>query len=408
MIAVLFGLARWRWLLPLTWALAIWWALITDPTLIQGRFLNAAVQGAQVVMFLAPATAVAGVLAGATMRANTRRVLTGVPPQMLLMAGVCAVHTLICVSALTLCAVMIGLIEHAAGADGWQLIALAGLTVAGSSAVGQALGRALPEVVAAPVALLGSYVVLAFPRSFGDPLWLRHLAFVDSCCNSPDQVSPRVLAAIATLASATVAAALLTTLRGRRRAPGLLAAAVALGLAWNLSTSLVDDLDWSPATPRAGQTRCEPSGHGEVCVWPENTAALPDLAAAWATLQATAQKHGLDLPTTVSERAQGQVVYGDGHISLTPQISADVIPELLATGALPAIDPCVIGGTMDSRIDNAWLTLARWWLTTSGYSPSRNLLEPPYEYLDVPPDQLDARLQTLIDAIRTCDASNLP
>ncbi len=408
MSAVLFGLARWRWLLPLSWALAIWWALITAPDLVQGRFLNAAVQGVQVVMFLGPATAVGGVLAGATMRANRGRVLTASHSQMLLMVAVCAVHAVIGVSALTLCAVMIALQRDASGTDGWQLIGLAGLTVAGASAVGQALGRAMPEVVAAPVALLGSYAVLAFPRSFGDPLWLRHLAFVDSCCNSPDQVSPRVIAAIATLATATVAAALLATLPGRRRAPGLLAAAVVLALAWNLSTSLVNHLDWSPATPRTGDIRCEPSGDGEVCAWPENAALLAELAAAWTTLQGTAQDHGLDLPTTVSERAQGQVVYGDGLISLTPQMSAEAVPEVLVTGALPSLDPCVVDGTMDSRIDNAWLTLARWWLTTSGYTPSRNLLAPPYEYLDVPADELDTRLQVLIDAVRTCDVSRLP
>jgi hypothetical protein len=407
-IAVLVGLARWRWLLPLSWVLAIWWALITDPNLIQGRFLNAAVQGVQVVMFLAPATAVAGVLAGATMRRNNRRTLTGSRPLFALVIGVSAVHTFIAVTALTLSSVMIGLSAHALGTDGWQVIGLAGLTAAGASTVGQALGRGLPEVVAAPVALLGSYVVLAFPRTFSEPLWLRHLVFVDSCCNSPDQVSPRVLTAIALMSSATVAAGLLTAFRGRRLAPGLVAGAVVLAIAWNLGTSLVRDLGWSPATARTGEIECAPAGDGQVCVWPENAAALPDLAAVWGALRQTAREHGLDLTASVTERADGPVAYGDGLISLTPQTAAAAFPEVLAAGGLPAIDPCVVGGTMDSRIDNAWLTLARWWISTSGYTHSDNLIEPPYDYLDVPAGQLDGRLQTLIDSIRACDAGNLP
>lgn len=407
MISALAGLARWRWLLPLNLALGIWWALVVDPNTIQGRFLNAAAQGVQVIMFLAPATAVAGVLAGASLRRNAQRVRTGSRSSATLAAGVCAIHVLIALVALTLSSVMVKLSSNASGIDGWQLIALAGLTAGGASAVGQALGRGLPEVVAAPTALLGSYVVLAFPRTFSEPLWLRHLVFVDSCCNSTDQVSPRVLTAIALMATSTIVAGLLATLRARRALPGVIGAATVLAVAWTGGTALVRDLDWSPATARTGEVECAASADGEVCVWPENAAALPELANVWTGLRETAQAHDLELPTNVTERPDGPVIYGDGLMSITPQTSAEAFPELLATAALPSVEPCVVDGTMDSRIDNAWLTLARWWITASGFTYSANLIDPPYDYLDVPPAELDQRLGTLVDSIRACDAGSL-
>lgn len=408
MISVLAGLARWRWLLPLNLALAIWWALVVDPNTIQGRFLNAAVQGVQVIMFLAPATAVAGVLAGASLRRNAQRVRTGSRGSAALAAGVCAIHVVIALVALSLSSLMVRLSSNASGFDGWQLLALAGLTAGGASAVGQALGRGLPEVVAAPTALLGSYVVLAFPRTFAEPLWLRHLVFVDSCCNSTDRVSPRVLTAILLMAVSTIVAGLLATLRAGRALPGLIGAAAVLAVAWTVSTGLVRDLDWSPATARTGDVECTQAADGEVCVWPENAAALPRLADVWTGLRETARAHGLELPTTVTERTGGPVTYGDGLMSITPQTSAEAFPEVLATAALPSVEPCIVNGTMDSRIDNAWLTLARWWISTSGFTYSANLIDPPYDYLDVPSAELDQRLGVLVDSIRACDPGSLP
>ena len=407
MIPVLAGLARWRWLLPLSWLLAIWWSLTIDPLLIQGRSLNAAIQGVQVVMFLAPATAVAGALAGASLRGNKGRMLTSARPTVALAAGVCGVHALIAASALTLSSLLVRVSTSATGFEGWEVISLATLTVTGASAVGQALGRHLPEVVAAPIALLGSYVVLTLPRTFGDPLWLRHLAFVDSCCNSVEEVSPRVLGAIAAMATATVTAGLLTTLR-RHRLVGMAVGAAALVIGWTVSTSLVQDLGWSPATARTGQVVCIGAQQEQVCVWPENSAALDELAAAWTRLRQTAEEQSLDLPTRVTERAGGEVHYGDGLMSLTPDTPVAHYPEVVVLGALPSMDRCIVDGTMDSRIDNAWLSLAQWWMDTAGFTRSEQLIDPPHAYLDVPEAELSARLQELIDSIRACDPSGLP
>src|SRR5690606_14599377 len=132
------------------------------------------------------------------------------------------------------------------------------------------------------------------------------------------------------------------------------------------------------------------------------------LADVWTGLRETARDHGLELPTTATERTGGPVTYGDGLMSTTPQTSAEAFPEDLATAALPSVEPCVVNGSMDSRIDNAWLTLARWWISTSGFSYSANLIAPPYDYLDVPSAELDQRLGVLVDSIRACDPGSLP
>lgn len=102
------------------------------------------------------------------------------------------------------------------------------------------------------------------------------------------------------------------------------------------------------------------------------------------------------------------VRYGDGLMSITPQTPAEAFPEVLATAALPSVEPCVATGTMDSRIDSAWLTLARWWISASGFTHSANLIDPPYDYLDVPPAALDQRLETMVESIRACDPGSLP
>lgn len=407
MIPVFAGLARWRWLLPLSWVLAIWWSLTIDPLLIQGRSLNAAIQGVQVVMFLAPATAVAGVLAGASVRGTKDRTLTSARPAVALSAGICAVHALIAASALTLSSLLVRVSASATGSEGWEIIGLATLTATSASAVGQALGRHLPEVVAAPIALLGSYVVLAFPQAFSDPLWLRHLAFVNDCCNSVEGVNPRVLGAIAVMAAAAMSAGLVSAW-WRRRLIGLLIGAAVLAGGWTVSTSLVQDLGWSPATARTGQVVCTGAQPNQVCVWPENSAALDDLATVWTTLRQTADEQDLDLPGRVTEKADGEVLYGDGLMSLTPHTPVTHYPEVLVLGALPSVDRCVADGTMDSRIDIAWLSLAQWWMDTAGFTRSEQLIDPPYEYLDVPEAELDARLQELVDSIRACDPSGLP
>jgi hypothetical protein len=408
MISVLVGLARWRWLLPLTWGLAVWWALVTDGSLVQGRFLNAAVQGVQSIMFIAPAVALAGVLAGAAERHNPRRTTTASRHQASLALGVTAVHTLIATSAVTLSVVMISLDGDVSGTDGWQLVALAGLTIAGTSLVGQALGRLLPEVVAAPVAVLGSYVLLAFPRSLSRPLWVRHLVFVDSCCNSPEQVSPQVLVAMAVTAGGVVAAGALLTIRGFRGLPGIAAAAATTALTLGAGAGLVEHLGWSPATTRTGAVQCAEAGDGEVCVWPENAEALPELSAVWARLRTTATEHGLDLPETVTEKADGDVVYGDGLISLTPQTSRERYAQVLVTGALPAVERCWVDGTLDVDLDNAWLTSARWWISTSGFTHSDDLNQPFADLLDVPAPALGERVDLLVSAVRSCDPGSVP
>lgn len=410
MIGTILGLARWRWLLPLTWAIGIWWAYVTDLNSVQGRALNASIQGAQSLMFLTCAVAVAAVLAGASVRRNRQRFIAGVRPVMAVTAGIAGVHALIGVTAVLFCAFLILMRAGAPALPSWQPVLLAGFTLAGTSAVGQALGRILPVVVAAPIALLGSYVVLAFPRSFADPMWLRHLAFVDSCCNSAEQVSPQVLAAIAILATSVFLAGLLTAVRAARGLVGFAAAVLVLTLGWQVSTPLVRDLDWSPAVLRTGAVECAQTQSGQICVWPEHAAALPGLVSIWDELGPVAAERGLELPSTLTERIGSDLAYGDGVIGLTPHTPPESYAEVLVIGALPSPETCDSNGARHGALDSAWSLLAHWWLVTAGYQPSEHV-EPfrAHDYLETDNDEvLTSRLGTLLEGIRACDITDLP
>ena len=80
---------------------------------------------------------------------------------------------------------------------------------------------------------------------------------------------------------------------------------------------------------------------------------------------------------------------------------------MLVTGALPAVERCWVDGTLDVDLDNAWLTSARWWISTSGFTHSDDLNQPFADLLDVPAPALGERVDLLVSTVRSCDPGSV-
>ncbi|MFJ9646154.1 hypothetical protein [Streptomyces sp. NPDC101206] len=141
--------------------------------------------------------------------------------------------------------------------------------LAAASLLGYLLGRVLPGLAAAPVAMVVGFCAVAYPGAF-DPPWPRHLVAqaYESCC-APGQVidpaavwAPFVLAGGLCVAAGLVVHPFFKAARVLAVATAAAAAAVAV---W-----LVHDLDYNPVLARdPSDLVCDTEGRPTVCLWPE-------------------------------------------------------------------------------------------------------------------------------------------
>ena len=215
------------------------------------------------------------------------------------------------------------------------------VVLAGHVAFGVLLGRVLPAVVATPVAFALSYAWLVYPPALSIS-WVRHLTgFNDSCCLSSEQLAPGAVVAPILLAMAVIgAAALVIWMRYHRLA--LLPAAVLYVAAFVLAASLVHDLGFDPAEPRAGTMVCA-SGTPRVCVWPEHAARLREASADAARMAAILARDGLKVPALATEstvpRARRTWVFGTFARSSAAQLRTTI-----AVGVVPLGPPARCSG----------------------------------------------------------------
>ncbi|MFB6608509.1 hypothetical protein ACFCXR_33205 [Streptomyces noursei] len=131
------------------------------------------------------------------------------------------------------------------------------------------LGRRLPLVISAPVALLLSFVVTAYPAAM-EPLWLRHMVTggLSSCCTLDQTPNWRAAASALVLALGVIAAAVVAlTVLDRRARTALIGAAVLAGLV--ASGWLAYGLPADPVTARSTDELQCTSTTPKVCLWPE-------------------------------------------------------------------------------------------------------------------------------------------
>ncbi|GAA3289559.1 hypothetical protein GCM10020295_01690 [Streptomyces cinereospinus] len=226
------------------------------------------------------------------------------------------------------------------------------LVVVAHAAAGYAVGLTLPRLLAVPVALVGSFVWMAYPASM-NVFWVRQLNGTNlaECCSLDQVTAPRSILAPALVAIGMIVAARLTAPRRwlrRVMAPAVLAIAVALA-AW-----IVRPLGYSAVEPRPTELRTCTDTRPRVCLWPEQQHAAADVTA-WAT-----DAHARLAAAGVTTRSELSLR------SLSP--NRDEVRSLIALSAIPqSVPACAQHGQWPGNL--AFGPLSAWLTLTAGTDP---------------------------------------
>ncbi len=235
-------------------------------------------------------------------------------------------------------------------------VAIAFLMIIVATLSGFALGRFVPTVVAAPVALGGWFVIGAFPPAM-DPLWLRHLTGISDCCRVSEVLGWRVPVAVTStyLGIGVLVAAVLAVGRvGRGRggdsrprvpAPAALGAAGAV-CAGLIATGVgsVHELDFDPSVPRTGAMLCAPATADgrtvRVCVWPERRSTLTSAEQIVRTaLIPLGRSDPSGLPSLITERETVDQASGERRFRTAPRPTDEQIASSIGSSVFPQITP---------------------------------------------------------------------
>ncbi|MFD7628031.1 hypothetical protein ACFV7Q_18680 [Streptomyces sp. NPDC059851] len=244
------------------------------------------------------------------------------------------------------------------------MIAAYAAVLAAASLLGHLLGRVLPGLAAAPVAMGVGFCAVGFPVSFSQP-WPRHLVAraYESCCHPGQVIDPVALWAPLVLATGLcLAAALLIHpfLKAARVLAVAVAAAAAAGAVW-----LVHDLGYNPVLARdPSDLVCDTSGRPTVCLWPET----PDRSRVVHLVRshtARLTEAGVPVADTLSAAPRpGEVEFGGKGTIHGPDV-----PRRLASTLMPPVPACARTGrypaVQDTQPLHAWLTA-----TASGTPPA--------------------------------------
>ncbi|WP_454084488.1 hypothetical protein [Georgenia sp. Marseille-Q6866] len=367
------------------------------------RGVSVTVSSMTPLVFIVPMVAAAGVFAGATQRGMRGSVQAGLRHPIRGALSVAAAQALVGMLGVAATAVIVMLTEQIWVLPHLPLLGVAAVCLLAASFTGQVLGRFIPAVIAAPLVLALGYGVMAVPPAM-HPLWLRHLFLVGDCC-SPDQtISPRVLTAQVLFWGTLILAGVVMTLRKVPRLVGAVAGIALVALGAQVAAAQVDELAWSPASPRDGDLSCAQARTAEVCVWPEHKEALPGLATVLDLAADVADERDLDIPGAYSE---------DLTAAGAPLFTTSAEPVELAVAVSHALPPnfdhCAdADGQIPSRLANAYYLLLSWWMGQLGvpahYDTGALWAE---DYL-VEGDDTNERIRHLTAALETCDPSLAP
>ncbi|MEU6605700.1 hypothetical protein ABZ922_11635 [Streptomyces shenzhenensis] len=316
--------------------------LVTD-----GYWESVAAQSTFLLVWTAPAVAACAAWEG--LRVRRSRALEGAPVRTF--SGVSlAVLTPTLVLGVLAVALSLGLLlPHVAGNPGRSAVAVVGmelLVVAAHTAVGYVIGLSLPRLLAVPVALVGSFVWMAYPAAL-NVFWVRQLngTNLTECCELDQVAAPRSIVAPALVSIGLLLAARLVTVRQR----GLrILAPVVLAVVVTVSAWIVHPLGYSAAESRPTVLRTCSDTRPRVCLWPEQERVAADIVE-WAT-DAHTRLAALGV-TTAPELSPWKTMP-----------ASDDIRALVAKSALPQDTPACAtygdwpGSDASGPLD-AWLTL---------------------------------------------------
>lgn len=186
----------------------------------------------------------------------------------------------------------------------WVVTLVGVMALVVSTLWGALLGMAVPRLLAAPIATVTSYALMAV--AVADPASglgrIVATGVVAPCCNSTEQISWPALAGTVA-AEVVVSAGLILTLS---TGSGTRVRMIGLGGSLTIAASVVAALaaalgPGNSLAPRTTQTVCADGDRTRACVWPEHAGDLPNVLALLEDGNATLAEAGLTVPTLWSE-----------------------------------------------------------------------------------------------------------
>lgn len=300
-----------------------------------------------------------------------------------------------------------------------RLLALTIVVIAAHTLLGFAAGLWAPVVVAAPAALVVSFLWMAFPAAM-DPLWLRHLnGSLSTCCMVQQDLALSAVAAAALVASGMIAAALVLIVQQAWHRGRAVISILPILVAFVAGSVIASPLGPDPAVARAAAAlvcSTDPTGV-EVCVWPEHARRLDEVRRVAVRAVTKWDAAGIPAPRRFSELEPANAADPAFGFSLR-STEADII-SALAYSLLPPWPSCAETGPYPS----AWARdqLYAWFAATAGMSEPELVLRfdvpaPPGEQSPIAVARAlrsrplaDQRLWALsnLEAARGCQAAPL-
>ncbi|MFI8092639.1 hypothetical protein ACIF9R_30675 [Streptomyces sp. NPDC086080] len=234
--------------------------------------------------------------------------------------------------------------------------------LAANTLVGYIVGRVLPAVLAAPLALIGSFFVNAYPSSWSI-YWLRHLlgGGLDSCCSVDTTVDGRALLS-AGVFTAAICLASLVLIHCRGSAVALLAAAVVTAGGFGTAAYIARSLTAEPIQARSPEALICEGAEPRICLWPEVDNRAMVLRETRETVKRL-ELAGLPAPRILTMAAQPEA--GAVKLGIPTDPRAGDIPGGIVSGLIPEPPECAIKGAPYPAGD-AVSPLAAWLYATAG------------------------------------------
>lgn len=247
-------------------------------------------------------------------------------------------------------------------------VAVAGVVLVAHALAGFSLGLAVPVVVAAPAALLTSFVWMVFLRAI-EPIWLRHLngGALELCCGRHEELAPAAVVGALTVALGLAASSItFLTLRRSRRRDLLVPLPLLIGLV--VGSMMVSSLGSQPtmARDRSALLCDSPSSSVTVCVWPEHVDRLQEVGSIAEKAARGWRAVGLQVPPTFAEGPPETTPAGVLPFGFSRASDPSDIVSGLAYAMLPAWPACADRGPYLGY--DAFDYVHAWFATTGGMS----------------------------------------
>lgn len=159
----------------------------------------------------------------------------------------------------------------------------------------------VPSALAVPLAVIVTWLAIAYPPSIG-LVWPRHMTGTFAgCCSAYEALSIRAIGATLLLAVASVIIAV--ALSSKRPALWVLTVLPVAGLL-AVGIRMVERLGWDSVVPRpSSELVCEQHGTTQVCLWPEHEELFEVVGAETSIVRDRLGASGIRTPQTFTEAA---------------------------------------------------------------------------------------------------------